>query len=176
MKDNYIGENIKIYRERRKLTQQELGDMIGKTWEMISRYERGVSSPLKQLTNLADALNISPSSLLKDQADYSSNNKIPLFLEVPKSFSKQNTFNFYTCPDWVIQYDEDSFVVDSNIILRNNAFDSIKKGYLYISPNSIYEDGDLFLTISKDKLGIEEFNKDLREKIVGKIVAQEIRL
>ena len=40
MNNKYIGENIKIYRERKKLTQRELGDKIGKTWEMISRYER----------------------------------------------------------------------------------------------------------------------------------------
>ena len=66
---NYIGENIKIYRKRKKLTQQELGERIGKTWEMISRYERGISSPLNQLQNIADTLEIDPISLMRDHSE-----------------------------------------------------------------------------------------------------------
>lgn len=65
MNKNYIGENIKVYRERKKMTQRDLGEKIGKTWEMISRYERGVSSPFKQIDSLADALDTNPSDLLK---------------------------------------------------------------------------------------------------------------
>ena len=40
MKNNYIGENIRTYRARANLTQQQLADKVGVSWEMISRYER----------------------------------------------------------------------------------------------------------------------------------------
>ncbi|MGI5898099.1 MAG: helix-turn-helix domain-containing protein [Candidatus Dojkabacteria bacterium] len=181
MKDNYIGENIKIYRERRKLTQQELADKIGKTWEMISRYERGLSSPMNQLTTLADALDIHPALLLKEHTDISTNNRIPLFVEIPKSFTKKDTFHFYSAPDWIIQNDEDSFIIDSKIIERNNVPDFENKGYLYISPNNEIKEDDFILVSSSDKLLIEKFKnyskkQKSKDEIIGKIVAQEIRL
>ncbi len=172
---NYIGENIKIYRKRKKLTQQELGERIGKTWEMISRYERGISSPLNQLQSIADTLEVDPISLMRDHSEVSVSNRIPLFLDVPESFTKQNTFLFYTCPDWVIEYDESSFVVDTKIIQSIKSSKFSKSGYLYISPNTEISDGDLVLIVMNKKLFVEEFKKDLKKRIVGKVIAQEIR-
>lgn len=172
---NYIGENIKIYRKRKKLTQQELGERIGKTWEMISRYERGISSPLNQLQNIADTLEIDPISLMRDHSEVSVSNRIPLFLEIPESFTKQNTFLFYTCPDWIVEYDENSFVIDTKIIHSIHSSKFSKNGYLYISPNAEINEGDLILLSTNKKLLVEEFRKDLKKRIVGKVIAQEIR-
>lgn len=179
MKDNYIGENIKIYRQKKKLTQQELADKIGKTWEMVSRYERGVSSPLNQLDNLADALDTTPSALLRDSDDiaFSHGNRVPLFTQIPKKFSKSNTYLFYSCPDWIIQQDQDSFAIDTSIVETNNteAYEFTKAGCLYISPNSHISAGDLVLVQNQNKLFVKRFSKGMKDTLLGKVIAQEIR-
>jgi len=172
MNNKYIGENIKIYRERKNLTQRELGDKIGKTWEMISRYERGESSALKQLNNLADALNIDPRDLLRDsslQVDNYSTNKVPYFTSIPKNFdfSKTKSYIFYPAPDWILLMDINTFVVDMKIINDEN-------GVIFVSPNSKYEIGDTILTNKDGRLEITKFKRDNKD-IVGKVLAEEER-
>ena len=58
-----IGQRIRYYRVLKGLTQQELADRIGVTWEMVSRYENGRTNPMRQLVLIAEALGI-PSKLL----------------------------------------------------------------------------------------------------------------
>ena len=79
-----IGESIRKYRRRLNLTQDQLADRVGVTWEMISRYERGESSPMNKLDKLSNALNIRVTDLLSENgcADYN----IPLFAKIPKAF------------------------------------------------------------------------------------------
>lgn len=172
MNSKYIGENIKIYRERKKLTQRELGDRIGKTWEMISRYERGESSPLKQLNTLADALNVDPRDLLKDstsQIDNYSTNKIPLFTSMPEdgNFRKGKAYIFYPTPDWILQIDIDAFAVDMEIIDGSN-------GVVFISPSSECSIGDTVLVNDNGNLEIVKYRKN-SESIIGKVLAKEVR-
>ncbi len=59
-----IGKRIRYYRLLRGLTQQELADRIGVTWEMISRYENGRSDPSRKIVLIANVLNLSPNNLL----------------------------------------------------------------------------------------------------------------
>lgn len=181
MNNSYIGENIRTYREKRKLTQQELADKIGKTWEMVSRYERGISSPLTQLTNLADALKVEPSDLLKDNTgdDTGSNitNRIPLFVKIPTDFDfvKKTAYIFYTCPDWIIKLDRDSFVVDTSIIKMKNIVKIPNTGYLFVSPNSIPKFNDFVLIRNKNILEVRKYRKGIKKMVIGKVVAQELR-
>ena len=56
MNDAKIGIQIKKARAEAQITQSELGKKIGVTWEMISRYENGKSSPRKNLENIAEVL------------------------------------------------------------------------------------------------------------------------
>lgn len=171
MNNNYIGENIKIYRERQKLTQQQLADKIGKTWEMISRYERGVSSPLNQLDSLAKALNTTPSDLLNDITEKSIKlnfNRVPLFTTYAKDFRKEDTYLYYNTPDWILSLDPEVFAVDMKIIDGSN-------GIVFVSTNSEININDMVL-IREDSLlrviSIKSFNN---LDIVGKVLAQEVR-
>jgi len=57
--------NIKIARIRKNLTQQELAECLGVTYQDISRYETGrVKPPIDKLCKLADALNVTTDYLL----------------------------------------------------------------------------------------------------------------
>lgn len=179
MNKNYVGENIKIYRERKNITQRELGDKIGKTWEMISRYERGVSSPLNQLNVLAEALEVDVTDLMKDPLNNLSNthsfNRIPLFASLPKdlNFKGVKTYLYYVAPDWVLDIDLESFVIATELVSTNIA-DFKKKGYLYISPNSKCSKNDLVLKKENGNIVIDDENRFNNENIIGKILAQEV--
>jgi transcriptional regulator with XRE-family HTH domain len=173
MNNNYIGENIKIYRERLNLTQQQLADKIGKTWEMISRYERGASSPLNQLHLLAQALKVSPADLLRDITEASdisqSFNRI-LFNLIPQNFNfkKSNTYLYYNAPDWISGVDPEAFAIDMSLVGNS-------KGLLYISPNSEVNLNDLVVVKEDNSLKLVNLNSFKDIDIIGKVLAQEVR-
>ena len=54
--DAYIGEKIRGYRNQLKLSQQDLGEMIGVTFQQVQKYEKGVNrlsgSRLQQVADI----------------------------------------------------------------------------------------------------------------------------
>lgn len=182
MNQKSIGEQIRYHRQKQGLTQQELAKSIGVTWEMISRYERGVSSSLGKIEALAKALDLDPIEIL--QKSYNPNflregggNRIPLFTAPPqnKDFRKGATQYFYSAPDWIMEMDKDSFLIDPYIV-------SIKtvqlrdKGPIYISPSTKPELEDMVLFYKEKQLTIDKYkNIAAGEQVVGLIMAQEFR-
>lgn len=61
MPDNkFIGYKIKETRKSKGLTQNELGELIGKTESSVQKYENGITEvPLSVLEKIADALDVS---------------------------------------------------------------------------------------------------------------------
>ncbi len=160
------------------MTQRDLGEKIGKTWEMISRYERGVSSPFKQIDSLADALDTDSSDLLKKPNENKQYvlNRVPLFKSLPKDmdFRKSKPYEYYTAPDWMLDQDIDCFVIDGKLINIKN--DSLEKGgYIFIAPNLDTKGEDIVLKRNKDELVIDKRFNSREDDIVGKVLAQEIR-
>ena len=178
MNKNYIGENIRIYRERKNITQRELGDKIGKTWEMVSRYERGASSPLNQIDTLADALDVDVKDLFKDpthnEIEKLDFNRVPLFTSIPKNmeFLKGKSTIYYTAPDWILDIDKDCFLLLTDLVIIQT--DRVVNGKLYISPNSNVSVDDIVLKRDKNKLIVEEFGLRENKEIIGKVLAQEV--
>ncbi len=65
MKDNIIGESIKLNRIEQKYTQKQLAQKIGVTHAAISYWENGVNIPnVKDCWLLADALGITIDELV----------------------------------------------------------------------------------------------------------------
>jgi len=57
--DVLVGENIRICRLQRRLTQTELGQRIGVSFQQVQRYENGANRVgASQLTQVADALEV----------------------------------------------------------------------------------------------------------------------
>jgi transcriptional regulator with XRE-family HTH domain len=167
-----IGENIRKYRNRLDLTQEELADRIGITWEMISRYERGESSPMNKLHQISDALGVPMTDLIDDSLH--NDCEVPLFMKIPKNliFNKNNTTLFYSCPKWLLKRDPEIFVINSQIVKSNNFIKS-KNGYIFISPNSKLENSDLVISHHSGNLIIEEFKVNNSHNI-GKLMMQEV--
>lgn len=59
-----LNENIKNFRTFRRITQQELADMLGKSKSVISNWERGENSPdLETCERLCQIFNVTPNEL-----------------------------------------------------------------------------------------------------------------
>lgn len=63
-----FAENLKFFRKRADLTQQELADKIGSSRSCIGMYERGLRRPdFETLEALADIFNVNMSTLLGEE-------------------------------------------------------------------------------------------------------------
>lgn len=69
MQDN-IGENIKVARKAKGLTQRDLGEKIGKKYSTVQKYENGlIEPPISVIEEIAAVLEVDPYSLMSwDQA------------------------------------------------------------------------------------------------------------
>ena len=178
MEQNYIGENIRIYRERANLTQQQLADKMGITWEMISRYERYESSPIHKLDCLSKALSVSKSQLLEKHIPEKYNHleyRVPLFVQYPssKKFTHLYTSYYYVCPEWVLKEDRECIAIDTSLI--ESIYEEFnKKGIVYISKLIKPELNDYILVKRNNQLIGEKYcKKDIN--ILGVVLAQEVR-
>ena len=173
MEQNYIGENIRIYRERANLTQQQLADKVGITWEMISRYERNESLPFRKLDGISKALDVPKSQLVERHTPqrYSVMDfKVPLFTTFPKSnrFYPSHTNYYYVCPEWILLRDRNCIAIDSSLI--NNQ----ENGVMYISKDIKPNTNDYVLVNNGNVLMTERYT-NTNTNILGKVLAQEIR-
>lgn len=182
MKYTQIGKNIRQHRESQNLTQQMLADRIGVSWEMISRYERGSSSPFTKIKNISDALGVPISTLIDNKID-NYNPRIPLHTSIPSEFifCKEDTRIFYNCPEWIYQKDKDSFAITSDLVSTSLNLSHIYKEKIYkdlsiffISPHSKTK-ANILLAREIDRLVIIE-REEISHKhiIIGGVLAQEI--
>jgi len=182
-----IGQQIRYYRKRNSLTQQQLADKLGVTWEMVSRYERGTSSPIKKIDDIAKALNTEVYKLLKDHDNSDtellaglSNRTIPLFTEVPnledKTFKPENTTCSYTVPDWMIRKDLKIFAITPSLA-KILTVQIKKSGIVYVSPETEPSVLSAVLFWRGDQLTIDQYEKiTIDDNVIGVILAQEVRL
>ena len=67
MNQKAIGRRIKTARERKRLTQEQLAELIDLSPMHVSVIERGVKPPkLETLVNIANVLDVSADNLLQD--------------------------------------------------------------------------------------------------------------
>jgi transcriptional regulator with XRE-family HTH domain len=179
MKGNYIGENIRIYRERSNLTQQELADRVGVSWEMISRYERAASSPLKKIERLADALGVKKSQLIEEHIPNGPNSfdlRIPLFTKIPTPprFNSSQTNYYYQCPEWIFKNYKGMIALDSSLV-KTDIPNFSKSGVLYISTEFKLKGNEYIVVKNYDSLEVKKYKGENQEKILGILIAKEIR-
>lgn len=65
-----LGDKIKLYRENKKMTQNEVADVLNVSSATISKYESGTLEPnIESLKRLAKLFEISVDELLNDEED-----------------------------------------------------------------------------------------------------------
>lgn len=69
-KDKILGSRMKAYREIAGLSQSELGDAVGVTFQQIQKYEHGTNKiSVVRLLEICEALKVSVTSVLTGLAD-----------------------------------------------------------------------------------------------------------
>ncbi|MGI6423283.1 MAG: helix-turn-helix domain-containing protein [Candidatus Dojkabacteria bacterium] len=179
MKRDYIGENIRIYRERANLTQQELADKVGVSWEMISRYERLASSPVNKIEKLADALGVKKSQLMEEHIPSSINSmdlRVPLFtrIPIPPRFSPTQTNYYYQCPEWILINHKGVIALDNSIV-QSNVVTLSTQGLLYVSTEYKLKGDEYIVVKNSTTLEVKKYQGENSEKILGILIAQEVR-
>ena len=81
-----IGNKIKSYREKRKMTQKEIAEILGVEPATISKYESGMIEPnIESIKKLAETFEISVDELIKeDDFDISNINILEMLREKKK--------------------------------------------------------------------------------------------
>lgn len=179
-----IGLRIKYLRQSLGLTQRELADKIGTTWEMVSRYETGKSSPMGRIDNIADALNVPiykiiQSSTLEEEGASYSKNVVPLLTKSFDDLTKaiNNSKSFYTAPDWITQKFLNPFAIEGDLLtVETNQIEN--NGICFAVQEQPKSDSDLVLALNQESKLIVTQQKNLKAsaKPLATIIAWEKRL
>ena len=95
--NKFVGMKIKEFRKNKKLTQQDLADLVGVKNSAISNYEQGIRIPKRDfLFRVANALGVSIDEFFPIQSEETSStlsevNKISSQLEEPRQKVVLNT-------------------------------------------------------------------------------------
>ncbi|MBN2015244.1 helix-turn-helix domain-containing protein [Candidatus Dojkabacteria bacterium] len=196
MQDKKIGLQIKKARAESQLSQSQLGKKIGVTWEMISRYENGKSSPRKNLEKIAKALGkpiqyffgveevpLSDeikrlSELLEKKGKALQKGAEVPFVESLEGFSLPKALKLtnqsYTCPGWIYSKYKKVFSykldeVESNVV-------SVGRGDIGFFSSSLKAKlGSYVLVKDVKNFRIEKYSKTLSKKIHAVLLAIEKR-
>lgn len=130
MNTSIVGKNIKVARELLGISQKELANKLGMSWEMISRYENGRSNPYARIGEIAYHLSQNVEFFFKsnDTQGKLEVNKIPLFYEnrINWNIEYRNYDLVYLVPDWVFNRFEKIFALklknikSSHVQFNNN--------------------------------------------------------
>lgn len=160
-----LGEFVKEERDRRGLSQRELGKLAGLTGSFISRIESGQykgSSP-ETLTSLATALKIKP-SVLYDFL-YPAKNATPSITKTPDEIVKELNASLPACIPVYEGIDSKKIVTYSyvpkvliggsrvqGVIAKTDFEDDIKKGDILICSHTLVAyDDDLIIYLDGEK-------------------------
>ena len=90
-----MGENIRWYRERRGLTQDNLAEMVGVSFQAVSSWERDEYYPsLDKLRLITEALDVSASAIVEDRTEHFETKEAIYQWKHMKTFIKTSARNF----------------------------------------------------------------------------------
>ncbi|MBN2101032.1 helix-turn-helix transcriptional regulator [Candidatus Dojkabacteria bacterium] len=178
-----IGLTIKHIRQTKGLTQKQLAEQIGTTWEMVSRYETGRSSPMGRIDAIALALEVPvhkilQSSIVEEETPRYNRNLVPHVKTLNTNLEEEinSTKSFYTAPDWIVQKFLHPFAIDA----ENLVFDTTqveKSGLLFATLDKPKSERNLVITSDKSgNLSVTSTgNIKKNTKILATIIAWEKR-
>lgn len=158
-----LGENIKIYRKRKKKTQKEMGDIIGKSVRMFQKYESNEVTPsLEVIDDIAKALDVERWDLIvgskegKTRSEYREeavNNILDDFITLAKRFGYD-----------IFEYFDNKYIISS---LESDNELIITKNELLEMCDNVMAYSKFTLDYSFDKLNNDEHKSPLENiKIV----------
>lgn len=170
-----LGENLKLYRENKKMTQTEVAEALGIKSATVSKYESGTLEPnIESLKKLAQLFDISIGELLnEDNFDISKINVLEVLREQKNMKLKGNlyhntqiTFAYNTnhIEGSRLTEDQTRYIYETNTLLAEK--DSITDLDDILETTNHFKLVDYMLDIADNKLTenmIKEFHKILKE-------------
>lgn len=189
MDNKQIGLQIKKGRIDSGLTQQELGEKIGVTWEMISRYENGRTNPLTNLLDIAKHLNkpitfffgvedesfqnqLSKLKKLLDQKDSLSNSRANIIFVPVINYKKGKSI------PQLIKSSKVTIPFSANFLSSKKNLFSLKFGEskskesvigIFTDTKSLKK-SDLVLQKDKDGLKLDNYSAKNKKNVLGKLL------
>lgn len=177
-----IGRNIRYYRQAAGLSQKQLSEKIDTTWEMVSRYETGKSSPMRQIFHISDAL-CAPLDILLSEGLVTEQNGNYRFNDVPlieKPFTSitqalEMTKTYYTAPDWIVRASGKPFAISTDILVLETSHIS-PNGILYAIREKPSATNDIVIIQRGDEIIATQYSSALSsKKVLATVIAFEKR-
>lgn len=170
-----LGEKIKLYRESKNMTQNEIADVLGVKPATVSKYESGTLEPnIESLKKLAELFEVSIDELLKeDKFDISKINVLDILREQKEMKLKGNlyhrtqvsfAYNTNHIEGSTLTEDQTRYIFETNTILFEG--DTIAKVDDILETANHFKLVDYMLDIADKKLTeklIKEFHKILKD-------------
>ncbi len=197
--DKQIGVQIKKARLEKRLSQEELGERLGVTWEMISRYENGRSSARKYLTQLAEILDkpisyffgISEKSItyevdqivekLRERGiGYNSSNENKIILIDDFSIlgferSLKLTRKYYSVPEWLVEKYTGLFALRLSSLQDTADLNIEMRDVGFFSKDELPQKGDYVLIQDGRFFKLIKYTPKLQQKVLAILLVQEKR-
>ncbi len=172
-----LGDKIKLYRENKKMTQNNLADILEVSASTVSKYESGALEPsIESLKRLAELFEISIDELLNDQEekfDVSKINVLDILREQKEMKLKGNlyhqtqisfAYNTNHIEGSTLTEDQTRYIFETNTILFEG--DTIAKVDDILETSNHFKLVDYMLDVTDKKLTekmIKEFHKILKD-------------
>ena len=172
-----LGDKIKLYRESKKMTQNEIAEILDVSSATVSKYESGALEPnIESLKRLADLFEVSIDELLKDDEekfDVSKVNVLDILREQKEMKLKGNlyhqtqvsfAYNTNHIEGSTLTEDQTRYIFETNTILFEG--DTIAKVDDILETSNHFKLVDYMLDVADKKLTekmIKEFHKILKD-------------
>ena len=172
-----LGEKIKLYREKKNMTQAEIAEVLGVKAATISKYESGTLEPnIESLKKISELFGISIDDLLKDEESQFDINKINILEVLREQKDMRLKGNLYHNTQIIFAYntnhiegsklteDQTRYIYETNTLLSEK--DSIIDLDDILETANHFKLVDYMLEIADKKLTekiIKEFHKILKE-------------
>ena len=172
-----LGDKIKLYRENKKMTQNDIADVLEVSAATVSKYESGSLEPsIESLKRLSDLFEISIDELLSDEEekfDISKINALAILREQKEMKLKGNlyhqtqvsfAYNTNHIEGSTLTEDQTRYIFETNTILFEG--DTIAKVDDILETSNHFKLVDYMLDVADKKLTekmIKEFHKILKD-------------
>ncbi len=172
-----LGEKIKLYRESKNMTQNEIADILGVKPATVSKYESGTLEPnIESLKKLAEIFQVSVDELLTDKEDEFDISRINILNMLREQKDMKLKGNLYHNTQIIFAYntnhiegsklteEQTRYIYETNTLLSEK--DSITEVDDILETVNHFKLVDYMLDIADKKLTekmIKEFHKILKE-------------
>lgn len=147
MTNSTISENIKKYRKMHKMTQEQLGDLLGVHFTTVSSWERGHNKPLMdKASKMAKLWNVNVSDIIGDSLEQTKIVK-PAYKELKGAVAAGLPLEMFEIPEMVsVPYEIDQQYPDAYLLeLKGDSMNKIlmEGAYVLIEPCTTLENGEI---------------------------------